>query len=133
MTRSKMRLFTLIILVLAVAPRTISQEKHIQRADLPRAVQRSSAVQSKGAMVRYTTETEGGKLEYQVEMTVDGRSKDVSMDRMETCSRLRNRKTFRQSPRRTSEKAGEGTITKVESIAKRGTLVALGSAGAHWR
>lgn len=53
----------------------------IQRADLLRAVQKSAAEQSKGATVRgYTTETEGGKLEYEVEMTVDGHSKDVSMD-----------------------------------------------------
>jgi len=128
-TRRRIRLSTLIILVLAFATRTISQEKHIQKADLPPAVQKSAAEQSKGATVRgYTTETEDGKLEYEVEMTVDGHSKDVSMDPDGNVLEVEEQVTLDKLAAEVREglqkKAAKGKITKVESIAKRGTLVA---------
>ena len=58
-----------------------AQEQHIKRSELPSAVQKILDQQSKAATIRgYSKEMEGGKLEYQVEMTVNGHSKDVSMD-----------------------------------------------------
>ena len=50
-------------------------------SDLPPAVQATVKEQSKGATIRgFTKETEKGKTTYEVELTKDGRGKDVSMD-----------------------------------------------------
>lgn len=67
--------------MLAFAPCAHSQDKRIKKSDLPPAVQRTAAQQSAGATVRgYAQETENGKLEYEIEMTVNGHSKDVNID-----------------------------------------------------
>src|SRR5579863_9504202 len=66
-----------IILVLSLS----AQEKRIRKSDLPPAVQKAADEQSKGGAVRgYAKEIENGKVEYEVQMVVNGHSKDVSMD-----------------------------------------------------
>src|SRR5437899_9617715 len=56
------------------------KEKHLKHADLPAAVRRTADEQSKGATVKgYSQETENGSVEYEVEMTVNGHSRDVSI------------------------------------------------------
>ena len=55
-------------------------EKKISQSDLSAAVQKTAQEQSKGATVKgYTRDNENGQLEYEVEMTVNGHSKDVSI------------------------------------------------------
>ena len=129
MARNKQTVSTLFILLLAFTASTIGQEKHIERADLPAVVQKTADEQSKGAVVRgYTAETEDGKLEYEVEMIVDGHTKDVSIDPSGNILEVEEQVAMDKLPAEVRDglqrKAGNGKITKVESIVKRGTLVA---------
>src|SRR5258708_19967264 len=55
-----------------------AREKKIKRSDLPPAVEKTVAAQSVGATIRgFSTQKEKGQTFYEVEMTVDGHSKDV--------------------------------------------------------
>lgn len=113
-------------LVTASAP---AQEKHIKKSDLPAAVQKTVDEQSKGATIRgYSKEVENGKLEYEVELTVSGHSKDVSIAPDGTVIEVEEQVDMDKLPAAVKEglqaKAGKGKITKVESITKRDTLVA---------
>jgi len=57
-----------------------AQEKKIKRSDLPPAVEKTVAAQSAGATIRgLSTEKEKGQTLYEVEMTVNGHSKDISI------------------------------------------------------
>jgi len=57
-----------------------ASEKKIPRSALPPAVEKTVQQQAQGATIReFTSETENGKTEYEVEMTVNGHSKDVSI------------------------------------------------------
>ena len=58
-----------------------AQEKKIKRSDLPPAVEKTVAEASKGATIKgFSEETEKGKTTYEVEMVVNGHTKDVEMD-----------------------------------------------------
>jgi len=58
-----------------------AQEQKITRAALPPAVERTVAQQSQGATIRgFSKEVEHGQTTYEMELTVAGRSKDVTMD-----------------------------------------------------
>ena len=77
MARDKGSVLASLFLVLACASGAMGQEKHIQKADLPAAVQKAADEQSKGATVQnYSSEVEDGKLEYEVEMVVAGHEMD---------------------------------------------------------
>src|SRR5260370_38072380 len=55
-----------------------AQEKKIQRSELPPAVEKTVAAQRESATIRgFSTEKEKGQTFYEVEMTVNGHSKDV--------------------------------------------------------
>jgi uncharacterized membrane protein YkoI len=56
-------------------------EKRVQFSDLPPAVQKTAQAESQGATIKgYSKEVEHGKLTYEVEMVVNGKSRDVSID-----------------------------------------------------
>jgi hypothetical protein len=58
-----------------------AQEQKITRAALPAAVEHTVAQQSQGATIRgFSKEVERGQTTYEMELTVSGRSKDVTMD-----------------------------------------------------
>jgi uncharacterized membrane protein YkoI len=58
-----------------------ASEKQTTYNDLPAAVQKAAQRESRGSTVlRYSKEVEKGKVEYEVEMIVTGKSKDVSID-----------------------------------------------------
>ena len=55
-------------------------DKKLAKADLPFAVLKTAEEQSKGAQVLgYSSETEDGKLEYEVQLQFEGHSKTVSI------------------------------------------------------
>lgn len=119
----------LVVLVLVFVANVQGQEKHIKKSNLPPAVQKTAEEQSEGAKVRgYTRETENGKLEYEVEMTVNGHSKDVSIDPSGNVLEVEEGVTLSGLSAAVREglqrKAGAGKITRVESITKQGKLVA---------
>jgi hypothetical protein len=107
----------------------VAQEKRIQKTDLPSAVQKTADEQSKGATVKgYNKEVENGKVEYEVELLVNGHSKDVSMDEQGNVLEVEEEVGLLSLPAEIREglqrKAGKGTIRKVESLTKHGSLVA---------
>jgi uncharacterized membrane protein YkoI len=106
-----------------------AQEKRLKKSALPAAVQKTADEQSKGATVRgYSSETEDGKLEYEVQLTVDGHSKDVSMDAngnlIEVEEQVALDKLSPEVREGLQKKAGNGKIARVESLTKHGTVVA---------
>jgi uncharacterized membrane protein YkoI len=57
-----------------------AQEAKIQFKDLPEAVKATAKAQSQGATVKgYSKEVEKGKTEYEVQLIVDGKKRDVSI------------------------------------------------------
>jgi uncharacterized membrane protein YkoI len=56
-------------------------EKRVHFSELPPAVQKTAQAESQGATVKgYSKEVEHGKLTYEVEMVVNGKPRDVSID-----------------------------------------------------
>jgi len=120
---------SILALACGLAVSAAAQEKTLKKSDLPAAVQQAVDEQSKGATIRgYSSETENGKLQYEVEMTVNGHSKDVTIAPDGTVLEIEEQVAFDSLPAAVRDglrkKAGAGTITKVEAITKHGTLVA---------
>jgi uncharacterized membrane protein YkoI len=118
-----------VIVALAIASPAHAQEKKIQRSDLPPAVQKTVDEQSKGATVKgYSTEVEDGKKTYEVELTVNGHGKDISMDAQGHVLEIEEETRVTSLPAVVKDgltkAAGTGTILKVETLTKNGKLVA---------
>jgi hypothetical protein len=129
MTQTKKIAWALVVATLVCVASAQGQEKRVKKSDLPAAVQKAADEQSKGATVRgYTQETEDGKLEYEVEMTINGRGKDVSIDKdgnvLEVEEQVDLDKLSPEVREGLQKKSGSGKITKVESITKHGNIVA---------
>lgn len=106
-----------------------AQEKKIKREDLPPAVEKTVTEQSQGATIKgFATEVDKGKRLYEVELTVNGHSKDVSMDRdgkiVEVEEEVAVDSLSPEVKTAVTRAAGSGTIMKVESLTKGGKLVA---------
>jgi len=104
-------------------------EKKIQRADLPPAVEKTVAAQSKGATVRgFSEESEKGQTFYEAELSVNGHSKDVLMDANGAVVEVEEQvslESLDSSVRNgLQDKAGAVKITKVEKLTKNDRLVA---------
>jgi len=121
---------TVALLLLIVFRSPVSaQERTVKRSELPVAVQRTADAQSRGATVHgYSTEKEEGRTVYEVEMTLHGRGRDVTMDSAGTVLEIEAEVPFDSLPEAVrmglQRAAGSGQITKVESLTKRGALVA---------
>lgn len=107
----------------------LAGEKKVRRQDLPAAVQKTVAEQTKGATIRgFAEETEGGKTYYEVEMTVNGHHRDMLMDPDGAIVEVEEEMSLDSVPapvRATLEKkAGTGKILKVESITKNNAIEA---------
>lgn len=107
-----------------LAGSALAQEKKIKRPELPPAVEKAVVEQSKGATIRgFSEEKENGRTTYEVEMLVDGHSKDVQMDPNGAVIEIEERVDLQvvSSEVRAGlqAKAGKGKITKVESITKK--------------
>jgi hypothetical protein len=106
-----------------------AQEKKIKRSELPPAVEKTVAAQSAGATILgFSTEKEKGQTLYEVEMTVSGHSKDVSMTTdgsiVEVEEQVPLDSLSAEVKAGLQAKAGKGKITKVESLTKKDKLVA---------
>jgi uncharacterized membrane protein YkoI len=114
---------------LAVLTSAQGQEKKIKREDLPPAVEKTVAAQSQGATIKgFSSEVEGGKTLYEVELAVNGHGKDISMDKDGQIVEVEEEVAMDSLPQEVktglTKAAGSGTITKVESLTKGGKLVA---------
>jgi len=120
---------SMLALILLVAGTAAAQERKITRADLPAAVERTVAAQSQGATIRgFAEEKEKGQTFYEVELTVAGHTKDVLIDASGAVVEVEEQVEVSAlpAPVRTAllARAGAGKIETVESLTKRGTLVA---------
>jgi uncharacterized membrane protein YkoI len=106
-----------------------AQEKKIKRSDLPPAVEKAVAEVSKGATIKgLSEETEKGKTTYEVEMVVNGHTKDVEMDPSGAVLEIEEEVAMDSLSANVkaglTAKATGGKILKVESLMKNGKLVA---------
>jgi hypothetical protein len=119
----------IVVLALWCAVSALGQEKKLKKSDLPAAVQKTADEQSKGATVRgYSTEIEDGKPEYEVQLTVNGHSKDITMDPQGNVMEIEEEVDMKSLPAEVREglqkQAGKATVGKVESLTKHRNLVA---------
>jgi uncharacterized membrane protein YkoI len=117
---------TMLFGVLAVAQ---EQEKKIKRSDLPPAVEKAVAEQSQGTNIRgFSQEKENGQTFYETELTVNGHSKDILMDAQGSVVEVEEQVPVESlSPavrNGLQAKAGSGKLVKVETLTKKGKLVA---------
>jgi hypothetical protein len=106
-----------------------AQEKKIKRDELPAAVEKTVAEQSHAATIKgFSTEIENNKAIYEVELTVNGHQKDISMDEQGNIVEVEEEVTLDSLPAAVKKglikTAGTGLIDKVESLTKNGKLVA---------
>jgi len=123
---------TAVLVIVASALLTasaISQEKAIKRAQLPKAVEATVAAQSQGARVLgFSEEKEQGQTYYEVELVVNGHTKDVLMDHDGKIVEVEEQVAVDALPAPVRDglqaKAGKGKVSSVESITKHDKLVA---------
>ena len=114
--------------VLLIVSCAFAAEKKIQRSALPQAVDKAVEEVTKGATIRgFSMETENGKVEYEVEMTVNGHSKDVSIAKDGTVLEVEEEVAMDALPAAVRSalvtRAGTATIVMVESVSKAGKIV----------
>ena len=122
-------IFASLVIVLATVSAAQAQEKKIKRAQLPPAVEKTVGEQSQGATIKgFSTEVEKGKRVYEVAMTVDGHGKDILIDTRGNVIEIEEEVAMDSLSQPVKDgltkAAGTGTISKVESLTKNGTLVA---------
>ena len=105
------------------------QEKKIKRGDLPPAVEKTVVEQSRGASIRgFSQEKENGQTFYEAELIVNGQSKDVLMNVDGAVVEVEEQVSIASLPPAVRDalqaKAGSGKLVKVESLTKKGKLVA---------
>lgn len=118
----------LAVLVVAVQQEP-EQEQRVTRRELPPAVARTVAAQSKGATVRgYSRERENGQTFYEVELLVNGLSRDVLIDTTGAVVEIEEQVAPADVPVVVREAllaaAGTGKLRSVESVTKGGQIVA---------
>ena len=117
------------VLALCFAVSAFGQEKKVKKSDLPAAVQKTADEQSKGATVRgYGQETEDGKVAYEVQLMVNGHSKNITIDPQGNVLEIEEEVDMKSLPAEVraglEKQAGKATLGKVESLTKHGSLVA---------
>ena len=123
----------IVVSVICVTASVQAQEKKIERSDLPAAVEKTVAEQSKGATIKgFATEVEDGKKIYEAEMVVNGHGKDISIDDKGNVIEIEEEVAIGSLPPTVKDSlmkaAGKGTIEKVESLTKQGKIVAYEAA-----
>ena len=118
-----------LMFALCISQAGVSQEQRIKRSELPPAVESTVAAQSQGATVRnLSVEVERGHTYYEVELTANGHNKDVLVDSQGNVVEVEEQVEVESLPPAVRNgllaKAGKGKLVKVESITKRGKLVA---------
>lgn len=123
-------------LCLILAGLAAAQERKITRSQLPVAIANATARLSReGTMRGFSEEKENGQIYYEIEMTVDGHSKDVLLDSSGTVVEVEEQLPIESLPAGVRDalqaKAGKGKMVKVESIRKHDRLVAYEAQVTH--
>lgn len=124
------RLWSLAVVLVffAFAPSANAEEKKISRADLPAAVEKTLARESKGATIRgLSSEVDQGRTFYEAELTIRGHNRDLLIDEAGNLVEAEEELEFDSLPKAVQDglrqAAGSGMITRIESISKMGKLV----------
>ena len=123
------RILSAAITLCALPQLARAQEQKIARAALPPAVERTVAQQSQGATIRgFSKEVEHGQTTYEMELTVAGRSKDVTMDSTGAVIEVEEQVALDSLAPAVQQaikaQAGTATIGKVERLTKGDKVVA---------
>jgi hypothetical protein len=118
------------VVIQFVTATAVAQEKKIRRSDLPAAVEKTVAAESKGATIRgFSKETEDGQVRYEAGLMVNGHSKDVAMDIRGEIVEVEEQVEIDSLPTAVKAglqaRAGKGKLVKIESITKHEKLVAF--------
>jgi hypothetical protein len=116
--------------ILVLAAGSAAQEKKIKREALPAAVEKTVSAQSAGATIKgFSVEKEKGETFYEVEMIVAGHSKDMLMNASGEIVEVEEEVALSNLPQDVKlgleAKVGKGKIAKVESLTKKGKIVAF--------
>lgn len=108
---------------------TPAQEKKITRAELPPAVEKTVAIESAGATIKgFATEVEKRQRFYEASLIVNGHGKDILMDQNGAIVEVEEEVALDSLPLNVQEalkkSAKHGTIGIIESLTKKGKLVA---------
>ena len=103
------------------------------REQLPAAVIATVDRETKGATILgYASEVEGGKMQYEVETKIDGHTRDLAIARDGSLVEIEEEvamTSLSADVRSAIEKKANGaTVVKVESLTKKGVLVAYEAA-----
>ena len=98
-----------------------AKDKPVKLADLPKAVQQTAQEQSKeGTVVGYAKEIEKGKTEYEVQLLVNGKTRDVAIDPSGKILETEQEVDLESIPDKAKDaikkRAGSGKIEKVEEV-----------------
>ncbi len=118
-----------VAVLLVAGPTVRGAGKKISRAELPPAVEKAVAELVKDATIRgFSKEIEQGKTYYEVQLTVNGHGRDISIDEGGKVAEVEEELAIDTLPAAVKEglqkAAGSGQIVKVESLTKSGKLVA---------
>lgn len=106
---------------------SVQAETRVKRRDLPIAVQQAADQVSQGAqIVGFSKEVENGQTLYEVELKVNGFTRDVTLDAQGQTVSVEQEVTLASLPTAVQEglkkAAGKGRITRVESVTKGNTV-----------
>ncbi len=126
--RTKLMIAALVI-GLAALSTVQAQGKKIKREELPPAVEKTVAAESKGATIgAFSTEVEDGKRLYGVELMVNGHGRTIGIDEQGNIVEEEKDVALDSLPAEVKlglkKAAGRGRISKVVSLTKQGRLVA---------
>jgi len=104
-------------------------ERKVRREQLPPAVEKTVAAESQGATIKgLSTEVENRQRFYEASLNVNGHNKDILMDKAGNIVEVEEEVQLDSLPAALQDAlkkaAGSGRIEVVESLTKKGTLVA---------
>ena len=114
---------------MGIAATAAAQDHKIMRADLPVAVEQTVQKETAGAVIKgFATEMEQGKVTYEVLTILNGHTRDLSIAKNGTLLEIEEEVAMQTLPGSVQDalhkKLAGGVLTKVESLTKRGKLVA---------
>lgn len=116
--------------LLAMAGVTVARaDQRVPRNQVPSAVRDTAQQEANGATIHdYTTDVENGQREYEAEMEQNGMTKDVTIAPDGRLLEVEQQVSLDSLPSQVKsslqQKAGNGHITKIESIRQHGKVVA---------
>lgn len=127
------RTIPIAVSIFALTLTAAAQEKKIERSALPPAVEKAVLTETQGATIKgFAQEREHGKTFYEAETTVNGHSRDVLFAADGSIAEIEEEVVFDSLPAKVqaalTKKAAGAKINKVESLTKKGKLVAYEAA-----